>query len=169
MPYHWTEPTDIAPAQLTLWPHRSLTRRGFVVFIGTTAALLALPLLTQVGTLGLWMLLPFLLAALSALWLAIQRSYQDGQIVEELQMTATEIHLSQRRPGKPPRTWAGNPYWVRPVIYPQGGRVPNYLTLKGTDREVELGAFLDPDERLALKAELETRLAGLRSPQTLSP
>jgi len=36
--------------------------------------------------------------------------------------------------------------------------VPQYLTLSGGDRQVELGAFLTPQERLALKDMLERQL-----------
>ncbi|MEM8820806.1 MAG: DUF2244 domain-containing protein [Pseudomonadota bacterium] len=35
------------------------------------------------------------------------------------------------------------------------GRPENYLTLKGGGREIELGAFLSPEERLSLAERLE--------------
>ncbi|MEJ6639999.1 MAG: DUF2244 domain-containing protein, partial [Octadecabacter sp.] len=34
----------------------------------------------------------------------------------------------------------------------------NYITLKGADREVELGAFLSEDERAVLFTELQDKL-----------
>jgi uncharacterized membrane protein len=40
--------------------------------------------------------------------------------------------------------------------------VPNYLTLKGEAREVELGAFLSEEERVTLSEELQQKLAALR-------
>ena len=39
---------------------------------------------------------------------------------------------------------------MTPVLHASGGPVPNYITLRGGDREVELGAFLSEDERIAL-------------------
>lgn len=163
MPYRWTAPASPdQPARLTLWPHRSLSARGFVVFIGATAVLLALPLLTQLGTAGLWVLLPFLLAAIAGVWLALRRSWKDGEVVEELTLTPSSLTLTHQRQGRPVLDWQGNPYWVRPTLYPTGGKVPQYLTLKGSGREVELGAFLSEEERIALKDELDRALARLR-------
>ena len=63
MPYEWLPP-DGATQRLHLWPHRSLNQRGFVWFIGLTAALIALPLFGVIGSPVVWALLPFLLAAI---------------------------------------------------------------------------------------------------------
>jgi uncharacterized membrane protein len=42
--------------------------------------------------------------------------------------------------------------------------VPNYVTLSGAGREVEIGAFLSEDERKALYGELSDRVAKLAQP-----
>ena len=85
MPYQWiTPPTAGAEAELHLWPYRSLPRRGFVWFIGGTAAALTVPLLAVLGSPILWGLLPFMLLVLWALWWALSRSYRDGAILEVL-------------------------------------------------------------------------------------
>ena len=58
-----------------------------------------------------------------------------------------------------PRHWEANPYWTEVRIYPEGGPVPQYLTLKGAGREVEIGAFLSPEEREALYPEIGRLIA----------
>ncbi|MEO6298032.1 MAG: DUF2244 domain-containing protein, partial [Paracoccaceae bacterium] len=65
MPYQWLPPKAPATAHLRLTPHRSLPKRGFVWFIGTTAVLFTVPLLAELGSPALWVLLPFLLAAIA--------------------------------------------------------------------------------------------------------
>lgn len=166
MPCRWSPATPDALVTLTLWPHRSLPRRGFVLFIGLTAALFVPILLSQLGRPGLWVMLPFLLAALAGVWLALERSYRDGQIVEVLTLSPATLTLTRHQCGAGDRTWQANPFWVRVQLYPTGGPVPQYLTLKAEGREVELGAFLSEEERLALHRDLVPRLAALRQPAT---
>ncbi|MGO4854349.1 DUF2244 domain-containing protein [Phaeovulum sp. W22_SRMD_FR3] len=152
-------------AVLHLWPYRSLPRKGFVIFIGATAGLLTLPLLAVLGSMVLWALLPFLLAALAGVWFALQRSYRSGTVIEVLTLWPDRVTLRHQPPGKPPRDWEGNPYWIRPKLHEGDSPVPAYLTLEGGARRVELGAFLSPEERRALFGELQTRLNQARAPR----
>ena len=176
MPYEWLEDIQGAPdqsgaplhgsqrplAHLRLWPFRSLSRRGFVWFIGATAALLAMPLIPLVGSPVLWGILPFLLLAIWGIWAALSRSYRDGEITEDLILWPDRITLTRQGPGLRRQSWEANPHWVTVMLHEKGGPVPQYLTLRGAGREVELGAFLSEDERLALRAEVRQRLADLR-------
>lgn len=162
MPYQWTPAPDTTTASLRLWPYRSLPKTGFVWFIGATSALLTLPLISQLGTAGLWVLLPFLLAAISGIWVALQHSYRTGAVTEELTLTRDLITLHRHTPRRPAQSWQANPHWVRPALHPTGGPVPHYLTLSGNGREVELGAFLTPAERQELHDLLLKSLTDLR-------
>lgn len=172
MPYQWTEPKipsgdalpKVAPpvAQLHLWPYRSLPRGGFVGFFGATAAMAALPLLMVLGSPVLWGLLPFLLVTFGALWFAIQATYRTGEVREELRLWPDRVLLLRHDPRGPPRRWEANPHWVRAALHETGGPVPNYLTLTGSGRTVEIGAFLSEEERLSLWEELPRAIGGLR-------
>jgi uncharacterized membrane protein len=160
MPYEWT--TAPQGPTLRLWPHRSLPPQGFVLFIGATSALIALPLLVLLGSPVLWGLLPFVVIAVSAMYIALRRSYRDAEILEELVFDPTELRLERTGPRGRRHNWAANPHWVRVELHRKGGPVPNYLTLRGGPREVELGAFLVEEERLTLRKELEAALSDLR-------
>ncbi|WP_420859563.1 DUF2244 domain-containing protein [Marivivens marinus] len=164
MPYEWTSARvdSDAGAELHLWPYRSLPKRGFVIFIGLTAGFLLLPLLAVVGSLVLWGLLPFLILAVAGVWWGLGRSYRDGELVEALTLTRDRIELVRQNPRGPRQSWEANPYWVQVRIHPHDGPVPDYLTLKGGDREVEIGSFLTPEERRALYGELHDALRQVR-------
>lgn len=166
MPYAWSEGpgggTEEEPrATLRLWPHRSLAPEGFVIFVGGTAILMAVPLISILGTPHLWVLLPFPLLALGGIWVALRLSYRGADTVEELRLWPDRMRLTRHeRAGE--RSWEANPHWVRAALHKEGGPVPNYLTLTGAGRTVEIGAFLSEDERLALKPEIEGAIARLR-------
>ncbi len=174
MPYAWMNSTT-APersgataeggenplAELLLWPHRSLPQDGFVAFIATTAVFISLPLLSVLGTPVLWGLLPFLVLAVAGMWWALRVTYQSGEVREELRLWPDRMSLIRSDPRRPARRWDANPFWVRTNLHATGGPVPNYLTLSGAGRVVEIGAFLSEDERVALQRELDALLVTL--------
>jgi uncharacterized membrane protein len=160
MPYRWTDHPDTR--HLTLWPHRSLPRRGFAAMIIGTFAMITLPLYPLLGTAVLWGLLPFLLLAVAALWWALERSYRDGDILEELTLSPDTIRLTRRNPRGDRQDWDCNTHWARAEMHPMGGPVPFYVTLTGNGRRVEIGAFLSEPERQSLYGELADALRGAR-------
>ncbi len=146
-----------------LWPNRSLPRRGFLVVMVLAAAGMSLPLTATLGApMVALALVPHLLLALGLLWWFIRRSYRDGELEEELRLWPDEIEVERREPRGGVRRWRANPYWVRLKLDPKG-RSENYLTLAGGGREIELGAFLSPEERAALAEEIESALGRIRS------
>lgn len=151
MPYAWSE----TPSErtLTLWPHQSMTPGGFSWFIGVTAAMLALPLFAVLGSAVAWVLMVFFLATIAAVWRAITANQQARSLREELILTDARIALDHIPPKGVPLSWEANPHWVT-VNLRNDGPVENYLTLRGAGREVELGAFLTPEERKSLFDEL---------------
>ena len=160
MPYEWIATADPAPrsapaAELHLWPYRSLLRRDFVTFIAATAAMVLLPLIAVMGSPVLWGLLPFFAIAVGGIWYALQRNQKDGEILEELRIWPDRITLDHTHPRRGHHAWEANPYWVQVKLDPHNEKTPNYLTLKGSDREVELGAFLTEEERAALYDEVD--------------
>ena len=158
MPYRWTPSDRPESRELHLWPHQSMTPRGFALFIGITFALLLLPLMPLLGTSLLWALLPFLMLALGGVWYAITSNQRQARIHEIFTLTEDTARLTRRNPRGDVQEWESNRHWARPELHVQGGPVPNYVTLKGAGREVEIGAFLSEDERKALFGELDTLL-----------
>jgi uncharacterized membrane protein len=131
--------------------------------IGVSALMLALPMVALLGHPVMWGLLPFAGIALWGLWFALRRNWQDRSVIEEMQMDRQGVHLKRLNPRGPVQEWHADPHWVAVNMIPKGGPVGNYLTLTGGGREVELGAFLTPEERVALHAELTRLLRDVKS------
>ena len=161
MPYEWSSEPPHATADwtLNLWPYRSLLRKDFVLFMGATALVISLPLITVLGTSVLWGLLPFFAMMFTGLWYALHISYKRGEVLEEMATTPDTVNLTRYNPDGSQQNWTANRYWVSIHLHQKGGPVENYITLRGGDREVELGSFLDAAERLALYDDLKRALA----------
>ncbi len=160
MPCEWSQSEPDA-CRLRLWPYRSLGPRGFAAFIGATALMLAvLPRFSAPRS--FWGLLPFIVAVVAGMWWALRRSWQDAAVSEVLTLDHDRVAIRRTDPDGTVRDWEANPYWTAVNLRPLGGPVAQYLTLKGAGREVELGAFLTPEERVRLAEDLRLRIAGVR-------
>ncbi|KIT17826.1 DUF2244 domain-containing protein [Jannaschia aquimarina] len=170
MPFEVTQKNLEAPASsgasllaVRLWPYSSLTPTGFVWAMGLFFGLIAIPVLSLVGSLVLWGILPFALGVGGLLWYALKRSWRDRTIEEIFELTADTARLSRRDPSGATRDWEANPYWVRVELHPKDGPVEDYLTLEGGPRAVEIGAFLTPEERRDLREVLMDALGAARA------
>ena len=148
---------------LTLWPNRSLSQDNFRIFLGIVGVLIFLPfipLLMQATTAAL---LLFPLATFLLLYTAFRKNYQDGKLVEVLKVFPSEISVSRESTNGHTKDWSANPYWTKVKLHNKKGLVENYLTLSGNGREIELGAFLTPEERISIKEKIDEVLSLIRS------
>ncbi len=157
MPYRWNQ-TSKSEQELRLWPHNSLPPRWAMWVIFSVFLFGLIPLLAVLGSVLLWGLLPFLLITVLGLWIAIQSNYRSRSVFEVLTLTGTHARLVQHHPRNGRQEWSCNRFWARPEMHKHGGPVPNYVTLCGDGREVEIGAFLSEDERIALYDDLTKKL-----------
>lgn len=155
MPYQWISEPDETPQQLRLWPHNSLPARGMAAFVLATFGMILLPVVTLLGSPVLWGLLPFALLAVWGMYHALQRNKRARKILEVLTLDEDAAHLVRTEPSGAVKTWDCNRYWTTITKYEKDGPIPQYVTLKGKGREVEIGAFLSEDERVALYDELQ--------------
>lgn len=152
----WRERRDRPLYRVALWPNRSLTPRLRAGMLGLVAGGLALPLLALAATPAVWVLAPFAALPPALLWLSFRRNDADGRLVETLSLWRDEVRVERREPGGRRLRWTAEPGRLRLRLHDRP--VESYLTLKGTGREIELGAFLSPEERVALAGEIEAAL-----------
>jgi uncharacterized membrane protein len=177
MPWEWETPLGASPtsdapgaaegappiARLHAWPFRSLPKRGFVAILAMGFLLLLVPVFAFLGTIYLWWVFLPGFAALGALWWFIDRSYRDGEILEELEIWPDRVRLTRDGPHGAHAEWQADLYWVTLQLHPTGGPVPDYVTLRGGGREVEIGSFLSDAERPMLYETLSDALVRAKS------
>ena len=150
---------SVPVAEAVLRPNQSLPRKGFAWFLLILWGLLLVPLVPLLGTVVVWVMLPFLLGALGTIWYFIERNYRDGQLFEELTLYHDLVRVRRHNPRRPDQEWEANPFWTTLHLRPEGGPVENYITLKGSGREIELGAFLSPEERVEFYDQLKRQVS----------
>ena len=153
----WRERTDPPVYEVALWPNQSLTRRGYRATLGGAAAGLALPLAGLVGTKVFWPLAVFMAVPFLALRYAMRRNARQMQIEERLWVWPDEVRVERREADGRVLRWQADPLRIRLWLH-KGAKVEDYLTLSGGGRQIELGAFLSPEERVALADEIERAL-----------
>ncbi|MEM9044295.1 MAG: DUF2244 domain-containing protein [Pseudomonadota bacterium] len=153
----WRDRQDRPLYQVTLWPHRSMTPtlRKRMLFLAAVG--FCVPLVPAWGTPVFWGLLPFLLGGLACLWVGFWMSDRNGRLHEVLTVWRDEMRVERFEPRGNVLRWAADPFQVRVVLH-EDSKLENYLTLVGVSREIELGAFLSPWERLELKDEVDEAL-----------
>ena len=163
MPYEWTPDPNSTPTaagyQLELRAHNSLTPRGFVWFFAITAGFMLIPLVAFIGTAMMWIILAYIATAFALTWLALKRSWRRGQVHERFTLAPTLATLVRTNPDGTTQDWQENPYWIQIRRIKTDGPVPDYITLSGHGRTVEIGAFLSQDERQTLYHDLHLALS----------
>ena len=91
------------------------------------------------------------------------KSYSPETVKEVVLIGPKEISITRFEANGKQNFWKANNYWVKVKLYPEGQIVENYLTLVGNNREVELGAYLSPNERVLVQQRIESALSRVRS------
>ena len=159
MPYDWKSADTSSTGELHLWPHQSLPPKGYAGTVLGAAVLACIPLMAFLGTFALWSILAFLLVPLFGLKRALDRNRNDRQFLEVLTLDGKTAHLERHNPTGHCQNWDCNRYWTKVRLHKENGPVPNYVTLRGNGREVEIGAFLSEEERKSLYRELKAAFA----------
>lgn len=141
-----------------LRPRRSAGGRGARVAVGLLAGGLAVAGL-GFGLAGAWPVIGFGGLEVALLWGAFRLHGRAARSVEVLSLTEDALTVVRESPGRPPRRWSCQPYWLR-VAVADGGQGGG-IELRSHGRAVAIGAFLGEAERHRLAADLGRALAPL--------
>lgn len=140
---------------LTLWPNRSMSKKDFYTLMIVLSGTMMIPVIPFIGSKTILLVLPFSLGTLSLLFFSVMYNYRAGRLHERITIWSDLIEVQRYEVNGRKKKWSGNPYWTKVKLYEENEKVENYLTLSGSGREVELGSFLAPNERVELKQKID--------------
>ncbi len=143
-----------------LTPHRSLGRDGFTLFMGVLCGL-SLAMSLECWHLGAWPIAGFLALNILLIFLAFRVNYRAGRMIEMVQLSEAELVVRRIDPRGVERSWRFQPYWVR-LGKPDPDVPESQITLSSHGRQITLGTFLSPPERVDFAAALEAALRRCR-------
>jgi len=118
----------------------------FAVSIGIALAFAAL---------GAWMILPFAGLEMLVLYLAFRYVDRHAGDYERIELAGNRLEVERVEAGRT-RHHEFNRSWARIVVSGDGSR----LALRSHGREIEIGRYVNHEQRLSIARELERQLRG---------
>ncbi|WP_159729151.1 DUF2244 domain-containing protein [Methylosinus sp. Ce-a6] len=151
-------PSTTAIYQARLIPHRSMTPRQahlFILLFGAGTCVLSLPFFI----LGAWPVIGFMGLDVLALYVAFRVSFRSAEAFESLRLTPFELAIVKASPYGARQERRFDTYWLRLEAETDEEFGTQRVLLVSRGERVEIGAFLAPEQKAALAAELSRALA----------
>jgi uncharacterized membrane protein len=144
-----------------LYPHRSLSERGFLILTIGTVVIISLwgGLFLMLGA---WPIFGFLGAEWLLFWWLLRTHFRGDRRAERIRLYADRLLLQQIDAKGRVAECTFEPYWLQVVLHERGFENPALL-LRSQGRAVEIGAFLGAGERRQFAEQLQTVLARWRT------
>ena len=145
---------------ITLWPHRSLSQRGFALLLALLGTL-AIAISLGFFLIGAWPVIGFMGLELGVLYAAFRLNYRDAKASEQLVITKDGLDLIQiSANGTQKRTHFAS-QWLTAELIERSGRRKS-LALSHHHNRHEIGAFLPPSEKKAVRDSINHALSAAR-------
>lgn len=148
-----------------LHPNRSLSAKGFrrlMLAVGALSLTLGLGFFMA----GAWPIVGFLGLDVLLVYLAFKASYRSGRLYETVELDADKLTVQRVDPARRVRTWTFQPTWLQ-VHIQEPVQHDSHVTLSSHGRQLVVGSFLAPEERLDFAQALRGALARWRRPDGL--
>ena len=143
---------------LTIWPHRSLSSRGFLLVM---AALGSLAFCIGLGffLLGAWPVIGFLGLEILVVWFAFKMNYRAAKRRQHLTATPAKLKIENVSPAGETSTTEMPTAWVKVELTPRDepdahSRERQKILVRSHGRTAEIGHFLHPAETPKLAREV---------------
>ena len=142
----------------TLLPHRSLSRKGFMVLMLVIVAVSILNGILFIA-MGAWPVTGFFGLDALLCYAAFRWNYRAARMSEQVDLAERELRVTRVHPSGKTESWSFNPYWVR-FEHRQQDYAAGELSLTSHGRKLIFGAFLSDGEKAKFAAALKAALAG---------
>jgi uncharacterized membrane protein len=155
------QPAERPIFEALLYPHRSLSERGFLILtIGTVLIVSFWGGLFLV--LGAWPIFGFLGAEWLLFWWLLRTHFRGDRRAERIRLYADRLVLQQIDAKGRVAESTFEPYWLQVVLQERGFENPALL-LRSHGHAVEFGTFLGAGERRQFAQELQSVLTRWRA------
>ncbi len=144
-----------------LTPHRSLDLSGIRRVVAVYAVLAAIPGVYMFVN-GAWPVIGFLGLDAAVLYWALSASLKSGRAFEQVTLWPDSLEIRHVSPHGRERNHAFNPFWVRLHIDRDYDDNVTRLSLRNRSEEIEIGAFLNPDDKASFADTFGQALAKAR-------
>ncbi|MED5337557.1 MAG: DUF2244 domain-containing protein [Pseudomonadota bacterium] len=161
----WNESIELAaeaaaPVVFDLYPHRSLSGRGFLVVMALIGVL-SLAIGIGFSLVGAWPVIGFMGLEVGVVLAAFILNYRAGARRESVVMGPEEVALRRDVHGRKGDNALFPTYWLQIRLLVDGPR-RSRLLIGSHGRFVEIGAFLNEAEKTDLAGALRAQLALFR-------
>jgi uncharacterized membrane protein len=141
----------------TLLPHRSLSRKGFLILM------IAIGAVSLIGgamfvAMGAWPVTGFCALAAVLCYAAFRWNYRAARLAEKIDLAESELRVTRLHPSGKSESWSFNPYWVRFELR-RRDNAADELSLTSHGRKLIFGAFLSDGEKESFAVEFDAALA----------
>lgn len=153
------------PFHAVLFPHRSLSRRGFVIVVLLVAAVMGFAGIRALS-LGAWPVAVFAAADVLLVWGAFKLSYRAARQFEEITVTAREVLVRQVNAAGRAVEHRFDTAWARLTVIREEDEGVTRLDIGSHGKTVVIGSFLDPEARASFADAFADALARARATST---
>ncbi len=144
-----------------LFPHRSLSRKGFFVMMAIVVAVMGIGALRALA-LGAWPIAFFAVADVALVYGCFKLSYRSGRAFEEVTVNEEEVLVRKVSAAGRVTEHRFHPVWARLAVTRHDDEGVTRLDLGSHGKWIVLGAFLSPDERASFADAFADALAQAR-------
>jgi uncharacterized membrane protein len=144
-----------------LLPHRSLSRKGFMILMLVICAVSVLSGILFIS-MGAWPVTGFFGLDTLLCYAAFRWNYRAARLTERIELKDSELRLTRLHPSGKAESWSFNPYWVRFELRLRENAAGE-LSLTSHGRKLIFGAFLADSEKENFAAAFEDALARNRT------